>query len=80
MNNISRQSGGRLFRIHEIDELPLAIAKITIALRHQYVLGYYPKDAHNDGKYRSITVKLNLPKGTSGLRAYWRAGYYAPSE
>jgi VWFA-related protein len=80
MNNISRQSGGRLFRIHEIDELPFATAKITMALRHQYVLGYYPKDAHNDGKYRRITVKLNLPRGTSGLRAYWRAGYYAPSE
>jgi VWFA-related protein len=80
MGNISRQSGGRLFRIHEIDELPSAIAKITMALRHQYVLGYYPKDGHNDGKYRRITVKLNLPKGTSGLRAYWRAGYYAPGE
>jgi Ca-activated chloride channel homolog len=80
MNNLSHQSGGRLFRIHGIDELSSAVAKITMALRHQYVLGYYTKDAHNDGKYRRVTVKLNLPKGKSGLRAYWRAGYYARSE
>lgn len=80
MGNISHQSGGRLFRIHGIDELPSAIARITKAVRYQYVLGYYPKDAYHDGKYRRITVRLQVPKGTSGLRAYWRAGYYAPSE
>jgi Ca-activated chloride channel family protein len=80
MGNISHESGGRLFRIHEIDELPSAVRKITMALRHQYMLGYYPKDGRNDGKYRRITIKLKVPKGTSGLRAYWRAGYYAPSE
>jgi Ca-activated chloride channel homolog len=80
MENISHQSGGRLFRIHGMDELPSAIRKITMALRHQYILGYYPKDIHKDGKYRRITVKLSVPKGTSGLRAHWRAGYYAPKE
>ena len=80
MENISRQSGGRLFRIHRIDDLPSAIAKITEALRHQYVLGYYPKESHHDGKYRRVTVKLNAPKMISGLRAYWRTGYFAPNE
>jgi Ca-activated chloride channel family protein len=80
MENISHHSGGRLFRIHGVDELPSAIVKITMALRHQYILGYYPKDVHNDGKYRRINVRLNLPKGMSRLRAQWRAGYYAPNE
>jgi Ca-activated chloride channel homolog len=80
MENISRQSGGRLFRIRRIDDLPSAIAKITTALRHQYVLGYYPKESHHDGKYRRVTVKLSAPKITSGLRAYWRTGYFAPNE
>lgn len=80
MKNVSNQSGGRLFRIHEIDELPAAIAKITTALRHQYVLGYYSKDTRHDGKYRHITIKLDLPKGAPALRAYWRAGYCAPNE
>jgi len=80
MENISHQSGGRLFRIHKSDDLPPAISKITVALRHQYVLGYYSKDDRHDGKYRRVTLKLNVPKTTSGLRAYWRAGYYAPNE
>jgi VWFA-related protein len=80
MESISHQSGGRLFRIHKIDDLPSAISKIGVALRHQYVLGYYSKDDRHNGKYRRVTVKLNLPKTSSGVRAYWRTGYYAPSE
>ena len=77
MKDISHQSGGRLFRIHRMDNLASAVGKITAALRHQYVLGYYPKEDRHDGKYRRVTIKLNAPKMTSGLRAYWRAGYYA---
>ena len=80
MKNISQQSGGRLYRIHEITALPGAIAKINMALRHQYVLGYYPKEAHNDGQYRRVTIKLVRPKGSPSLRAYWRSGYYAPKQ
>jgi len=80
MKSISHESGGRLFRIHEISELPSAVTKINTALRHQYILGYYPKDARNDGQYRHITVKLDLPKGMPRVRAYWRTGYYSPSE
>jgi len=80
MKTISHDSGGRLFRIHEISELPSAVAKVTMALRHQYLLGYYPKDVRNDGKYRHVAVKLTLPRGVSHVHAYWRAGYYSPSE
>ena len=80
MRNISHESGGRLFRIRGIEELPSAIGKINMALRHQYVLGYYSKNGHDDGKYRRVNVKLNLSRGKSGLRAYWRTGYYARSD
>ena len=80
MKDISHQSGGRLFRIRRMDNLASVIGKITAALRHQYVLGYYPKEDRHDGKYRRVTIKLNAPKMTSGMRAYWRAGYYAPPE
>jgi len=78
MKNISQQSGGRLYRIQEITALPEAIAKIKMALRRQYVLGYYPKEIHNDGQYRRVAIKLVRPKGSPSLRAYWRSGYYAP--
>jgi Ca-activated chloride channel family protein len=75
---ISEQSGGRLFRVHALESMQEAIEKINTALRQQYVLGYYPKSARNDGKYRRVTIKLNAPENFTGLRAYWRPGYYAP--
>ncbi len=39
----------------------------------EYNLGYYPKDATLDSRYRSITVKVNRP----GLELDYRTGYYA---
>jgi Ca-activated chloride channel family protein len=78
MRKISNQSGGQLFLIHEIDDLPFAIRAIESAIRHQYVLGYYPTVNRADGKYRHVTVKLRSPEGEPHLKAYWRAGYYAP--
>lgn len=80
LKRLSRESGGHLFLVHDITELPTAIAKITGALRYQYVLGYYPKDANNDGKYRHVTVRLRPPKGAPRLRISWRTGYYAPKQ
>jgi VWFA-related protein len=78
LKRISRDSGGEPLLIKEITDLSAAIAKITMALRHQYILGYYPKEIRNDGKYRRVTVRLQPPRGTPSLRASWRAGYYAP--
>jgi len=77
---ISGESGGRFFLIHGTDELPSAIQKIMLPVRRQYLLGYYPRSAHRDGKYRRIIVKVHPPNGTPKVHAYWRAGYYAPSE
>jgi Ca-activated chloride channel homolog len=80
MKKISGESGGRLFVIRRLSELPSAIERIMLAVRHQYLLGYYPQSAHRDGKYRRVTVKVSPPRGTPKVRAYWRAGYYAPSD
>jgi Ca-activated chloride channel homolog len=80
MKSISSQSGGRLYSIHEDAALPQAVAKINRALRHQYVLGYYPKEANNEGQYRHVTIKVVGPKGSPGLRTYWRSGYYVPRQ
>ena len=67
--------------------IPLAVAVLSACVasaqevpQMEAFLGYYPKHARNDGKYRRINVRLNLPTGISGLRAQWRTGYYAPNE
>ena len=80
MRSISNQSGGLPFLIHEIDELPFAIHEIESAIRHQYILGYYPAIGRADSKYRRVTVKLRSSDGGPRLKVYWRAGYYAPTD
>ncbi|HUO61477.1 MAG TPA: hypothetical protein VMU24_12475, partial [Candidatus Acidoferrales bacterium] len=56
--------------------------KIGVELRNQYVLGYRPKDAVHDGKWRKIRVKLNPPKSMNlpPLTVYAKTGYYAPNQ
>jgi VWFA-related protein len=80
LTDISEQTGGRHFPVENINELPDIAAKIGIELHNQYVLGYAPSNAGKDGKYRHVQVKLVQPKGLPPLRAFWRLGYYAPTQ
>jgi len=80
LREVAKQSGGQLFEIKDLGELPDVAAKIGNALRTQYVLGYTPAKSRRDGKYHRVNVKVEQLKGSSRLRAYWRHGYYAPAE
>ena len=80
LTEISEQTGGRHFPVENINELPDIAAKVGIELRNQYVIGYSPANLERDGKYRRVQVKLVQPRGLPPLRAFWRQGYYAPSQ
>ncbi|MBI3680268.1 MAG: VWA domain-containing protein [Acidobacteria bacterium] len=80
LSEISEQTGGRHFPVENLNELPDIAAKIGVELRNQYVLGYAPTNQTRDGKYRRVKVRVNQPKGLPPLRAFWRLGYYAPSQ
>jgi len=41
-----------------------------------YLLGYHSTNLARDGRYRRITVKVNLP----GVKIDYRRGYYAPAD
>ncbi len=41
-----------------------------------YLLGYHSTNPARDGRYRRITVKVNLP----GVKIDYRRGYYAPAD
>ena len=41
-----------------------------------YLLGYHSSNPARDGRYRRITVKVNLP----GVKVDFRRGYYAPAD
>lgn len=80
LSNIAEQTGGRAFAASSLEELPAIAGRIGIELRNQYVLAYSPTDQAKNGKYRKLEVKLTPPEGLTGLKARWRAGYYAPSQ
>jgi Ca-activated chloride channel family protein len=80
LSEIATQTGGRAFSAVLESDLPSVAARIAVELRNQYVLGYYPKNQSNDGKYRKVEVKLAQPPGVSALKAHWRLGYYAPAQ
>lgn len=80
LGEISEQTGGRHFAVDNLAELPDVAAKIGIELRNQYVIGYSPKNATRDGKYRRVQVKLVPVKNAPPLKAFHRLGYYAPAQ
>ena len=78
LNDLSEETGGRLFRVNDIDEMGDIAEKISTELRNQYVIGYRPKDLTRDGKWRKVKVKVNPPEGLPPLTVHARTGYYAP--
>jgi VWFA-related protein len=79
MAGIVEQSGGRMLPASAYD-LPDITAKIGIELRNRYILGYSPANQQRDGRYRPVQVKVVPPRGLPPLKAFWRRGYYAPSD
>jgi len=80
LQQVSEQTGGRAYEIENLAELPDVAAKIGVELRNQYLLGYTPKNQERNGKYRHVQVKLAQPAGLPPLKAFYRLGYYAPSQ
>ena len=78
LQDLSTATGGRMFRVDDIDELSDIAEKISNELRNQYVIGYRPTGLQRNGKWRKVRVKVNPPPGLPPLTVYARSGYYAP--
>jgi VWFA-related protein len=77
LRSISEQTGGQVYEVEKISDLPEAVRKASAAIRHQYVLGYVSTNTANDGLYRRTEVRLNARPDLPKLRATWKNGYYA---
>ena len=77
---VTEMTGGRVFPVANLNELPDIATKIGMELRNQYVLGYKPSNAQHNGIWRKIKVKLRPPKGLPPLTVYAKTGYYAPNQ
>jgi len=80
LNEVAELTGGRSYNVENLNELADIAAKIGIELRNQYVLYYSSTNQARDGKYRHVNVKLAQPRGLPPLKAFFRLGYYAPSQ
>lgn len=77
LSEITEMTGGRVFAVQNLNDLPDIAAKIGMELRNQYVLAYRPSNRNHDARWRKIKVKLHPPKGLPPLTVYARTGYYA---
>lgn len=80
LSEVAELTGGRSYNVENLNELADIAAKIGIELRNQYVLYYTSTNEARDGKYRHVTVKLVEPHGLPPLKAFFRLGYYAPTQ
>ena len=79
LTEVTEMTGGRVFPVGNLGELPDIAAKIGMELRNQYVLGYKSSNRQHNGSWRKIKVKLRPPKGLPPLNVYAKTGYYAPN-
>jgi len=77
--DLTELTGGRVFAVEHLNDLPDIASKIGMELRNQYVLGYRPSNHTHDARWRKIKVKLRAPKGLPPLTVYAKTGYYAPA-
>ena len=80
LQEVTTQTGGRLFEVSNVNEMPKFALELSRAIRAQYLLGYAPNFPRHDGKYHRVEVKLLQPQGTPNLKASWRRGYYSLAE
>jgi len=79
LTEITEMTGGRVFAVEKLEDLPDIATKIGMELRNQYVLGYRPSNKVHDARWRKVKIKLRAPRGLPPLSVYSKTGYYAPS-
>jgi len=79
LSEVTELTGGRVFPVEKLEDLPDIASKIGMELRNQYVLGYHPSNKAHDARWRKVKIKLRPPRGLPPLTVYNKTGYYAPS-
>lgn len=75
LRTLSQETGGRVFFVEDIAELPAIYQRIADELANQYSIGYTSKNLKKDGAWRTIVVKVDRP----GTTARTKRGYFAPT-
>jgi Ca-activated chloride channel family protein len=79
LSEITEMTGGRVFAVENLNELPDIATKISLELRNQYVLGYRSSNKAHDGRWRKVKIKMRAPRGLPPLIVHSKTGYYSPT-
>lgn len=74
LRSLTQMTGGRVFYVDDVRQLPEVYLQVADELANQYFLGYNTKNLKRDGAWRQITVRVTRP----GAVARTRAGYFGP--
>ena len=80
LEKLADETGGRVFWVRGLGELPDVMDRLSRLIRTEYVLGYFPRNTQNDGRYRKVVVQVNPQQGVAKVRATWRRGYPTPDD
>jgi Ca-activated chloride channel family protein len=80
LTQVTESTGGRTLVVDDPAGIPEAAARASVELRNQYVLGYHPADAKQDGKWRKITVRVTRSARLLPMQVHYRTGYIARRE
>jgi Ca-activated chloride channel family protein len=80
LDELAGVSGGRAFFPDTAAEMNEIFERIAIELRHQYSIGYKPKNFVNNGKWHKIKVKVTPPRGLPRVFVRTKDGYYATTQ
>ena len=74
LKSLARETGGRMFPVVDVKQLPAVYGQIADELANQYTLAYVSKNAKRDGAWRRIIVQV----ARSAMTARTKAGYFGP--
>lgn len=75
LRTLALDTGGRVFYVQEISQLPAIYQQIADELANQYTMGYTSNNPGRDGAWRRIVVKVTQPS----VSARTKSGYFAPT-
>jgi Ca-activated chloride channel family protein len=75
LKTLSGETGGRVFFVEDVTQLPGIYQQIADELANQYSIGYTSKNLKKDGAWRAIVVRVNRPN----TAARTKRGYFAPT-
>ncbi|HUK31345.1 MAG TPA: VWA domain-containing protein [Candidatus Acidoferrum sp.] len=79
LKTLCNLSGGEDYLAFDSNiSLPSVMNRISAILRSQYELGYFSTNAAHDGKWRSVKVKVDVPRASRPAQVLVQSGYFAP--